>query len=259
MLLEFFRGDKMDYQNKTIVVTGAAQGIGAEIARSYAEGGGRVIIADIKEREGRLLEEEIRGKGYIASFIKTDVAREPEVKYMVAEALRLYDSIDILINNAAISYHQEDLLTMQLETWNKIIGINLTGVFLCSKHCGTVMKLQEKGCIINLASTRAMMSEANTEAYSASKGGILALTHALAVSLGGYNIRVNAISPGWIECGSYEAIKPSDHNQHPVGRVGRPRDIAGLCLYLTSEAASFITGANMVVDGGMTVKMIYQE
>ncbi len=249
----------MDYKNRTIIITGAAQGIGAEIARSYAQKGGRVIIADLKEREGLLLQEELRGRGHNASFIRTDVSKESEVKYLVAETLRLHDAIDVLINNAAISFHQEDPLTMPLETWNKIIGINLTGVFLCAKHCGTVMKLQKKGSIINMASTRAMMSEANTEAYSASKGGILALTHALSVSLGGHGIRVNAISPGWIACGDDEALKPSDHRQHPVGRVGRPQDIASLCLYLTSDEASFITGANMVVDGGMTIKMIYQE
>lgn len=250
---------KVNYQEKTIVVTGAAQGIGRSIALAYGAKGGRVIIGDINEAGGISLQEEMLQKGYTASFIKADIAKESEVKYMVAETLRMYDAIDILINNAAISFHREDPLTMPLETWNKIIGINLTGAFLCSKHCGTVMKLQGKGNIINIASTRGLMSEAFTEAYSASKGGILALTHSMAVSLGQYGIRVNSISPGWIECEKYSELRDSDHKQHPAGRVGKPEDIAGLCLYVTSEEASFITGTNIVVDGGMTVKMQYLD
>lgn len=248
----------MNYHNKTIIVTGAAQGIGRSVALAYGAKGGRMVIADINEIKGALLQAEMTELGYNATFIKVDISKESEVKYMVAEALRVYNTIDVLINNAAISFHQEDPLTMPLDTWNRIIGINLTGTFLCSRHCGTVMKLQEKGNIVNMASTRGLMSEAHTEAYTASKGGILALTHGLAVSLGKYGIRVNAISPGWIECGDYQKLKATDHKQHPAGRVGKADDIASLCLYLTSEDASFITGANMVVDGGMTIKMIYE-
>ena len=249
----------MDYKNKTVIVTGGAQGIGKAIAQGYCGKAANVIIADINEEKGAALQEEMRKQGYNATFLKVDISRESQVKYMVAEAIRIYDTIDVLINNAAISFNQEDPLSMSMEVWNKIIGINLTGTFLCSKHCGTVMKLQGKGSIINIASTRGLMSEANTEAYTASKGGVLSLTHGMAVSLGKYGIRVNAVSPGWIECNSYQELRQADHQQHPIGRVGRPEDIASLCLYLTSEAATFITGANMVVDGGMTVKMIYEE
>jgi NAD(P)-dependent dehydrogenase (short-subunit alcohol dehydrogenase family) len=121
------------------------------------------------------------------------------------------------------------------------------------------MKKNSGGCIVNIASTRALMSEANTFAYSASKGGILSLTHSLAVSLGPDKIRVNAISPGWIETGDYHSLSETDHSQHPAGRVGKPADIVKACFYLTDPDNDFVTGTNIVVDGGMTRKMIYEE
>jgi len=248
----------MTYLDKRLVVTGAGEGIGKSIAMAYGKTGARVILAEINEETGKKVEAEMRDLGYEATFIKTDVSKESDVKYMVSETIRLYEGIDVLINNAAISFYQESPLEMSLETWNRIIGINLTGNFLCTKHCGTIMKLQKSGNIINIASTRAFMSEAFTEAYTASKGGIISLTHGLAVSLGQYGIRVNSISPGWIELGDYGELRPVDHQQHPVGRVGKPEDVAKLCLYLTSPEASFITGSNFTVDGGMTKKMIYE-
>ena len=143
--------------------------------------------------------------------------------------------------------------------------VNVTGAYLCVKYCAPHMSAE--GCsIINIASTRALMSEPNTEPYSASKGALLALTHSLAASLGP-KIRVNAISPGWIETSEWRrkkdrkfvALRECDHKQHLVGRVGRPEDIAQAACYLTSQDASFITGTNIVIDGGMTVKMIYEE
>jgi NAD(P)-dependent dehydrogenase (short-subunit alcohol dehydrogenase family) len=121
------------------------------------------------------------------------------------------------------------------------------------------MKKNSGGCIVNIASTRALMSEANTFAYSASKGGILSLTHSLAVSLGPENIRVNAISPGWIETKNYNKLSPADHAQHPAGRVGKPEDIVKACFYLTDPDNDFVTGSNLVIDGGMTTKMIYAD
>ena len=115
------------------------------------------------------------------------------------------------------------------------------------------------GSIVNIASTRAFMSEPNAEAYAASKGGIIALTHALAASLSPYNITVNSISPGWIETGDYGALRDKDHSQHLSGRVGTPEDIARACMYLTQEGNNFVTGTNITVDGGMTKKMMYEE
>jgi NAD(P)-dependent dehydrogenase (short-subunit alcohol dehydrogenase family) len=154
---------------------------------------------------------------------------------------------------------------LSTEEWNRVIATNLQSVYLVTRY---LLPLMPRGAsIINIASTRALMSEPNTEAYSASKGGILALTHAMAISLAPRGIRVNAISPGWIETSNWKKrsirkeplLRDIDHLQHPAGRVGKPEDIAYACLFLSSEEASFITGVNLVVDGGMTVKMIYAE
>ena len=152
---------------------------------------------------------------------------------------------------------------LELGDWNRVIATNLTGVFLCSKHAVPLLR-PGKGAIVNIASTRALQSEPHTEAYSASKGGVVALTHALAVSLGP-DIRVNCISPGWIAVDAWQksanrrppTMRPEDHAQHPVGRVGSPEDIAALVAWLISPQAGFVTGQNFVVDGGMTRKMIY--
>jgi NAD(P)-dependent dehydrogenase (short-subunit alcohol dehydrogenase family) len=154
---------------------------------------------------------------------------------------------------------------LPLEAWQQVLETNLTGYFLCAKYAIPHLRAA-RGAIVNIASTRALQSEPNTEAYSASKGAIVALTHALAVSLGPA-IRLNCISPGWIEVGNWKKAalrrapwhSPADQQQHPVGRVGEPADIAAMTAYLLSEAAGFITGQNIIIDGGMTNKMIYVE
>jgi NAD(P)-dependent dehydrogenase (short-subunit alcohol dehydrogenase family) len=154
---------------------------------------------------------------------------------------------------------------LELDQWQRRIDVNLTGAFLIAKH--TVPHLrQRRGSIVNIASTRALQSEPNSEAYAASKGGLLALTHALAVSLGP-DVRANSISPGWIDVTAWQADAPSepqplsaaDHEQHPSGRVGKPEDVAAMVAYLVSPDARFVTGQNFVIDGGMTRKMIYED
>jgi NAD(P)-dependent dehydrogenase (short-subunit alcohol dehydrogenase family) len=191
-----------------------------------------------------------------------DVSDESEVKAVVRETVASFRRVDALINNAGI-FINKPLANLSLEDWNRVLGINLTGTFLCAKYSAPHLA-KTKGTIINIASTRALMSEPDTEAYSASKGGVVSLTHSLALSLGP-DVRVNCISPGWIDVsgwkkrGASRSVKLSemDHKQHPAGRVGRPEDIASMAAYLISNEAGFITGANFVVDGGMTRKMIY--
>lgn len=247
--------------NKVAIITGGGQGIGKAIAKKFLENNISVVIAEIDESAGKETEEEYSSLGGI-KFIKTDVSKEEEVRNMVEETIKIFGRINYLINNAGISINKH-ITELTLEEWNKVISVNLTGAFLCSKYAYSYLR-KEKGVIINIASTRAFMSEPNTEAYSASKGGIYALTHALAISLGP-EIRVNCISPGWIEVSEWKkksVRKPSeltelDHKQHPVGRVGKPEDISSLVYFLISEEAGFITGANFIVDGGMTRKMIY--
>jgi NAD(P)-dependent dehydrogenase (short-subunit alcohol dehydrogenase family) len=179
------------------------------------------------------------------------------VKNAIATTIETFNRLDILVNNAAISNPENPpVAQMSLVQWNEIISVNLTGAFLGCKYA--IPHLQKNGgVIINIASTRALMSEPNTEAYSSAKGGIVALTHALANSLGPA-IRVNCISPGWIDTtAGAENLSEQNHKQHPAGRVGIPEDVASMALYLASEETSFMTGANLVVDGGMTRKMIY--
>jgi NAD(P)-dependent dehydrogenase (short-subunit alcohol dehydrogenase family) len=147
---------------------------------------------------------------------------------------------------------------ISVEEWDEIINTNLRSVFLCSREAAKVMKISGGGSIVNIASTRAFMSEPNSEAYAATKGGIVALTHAMAASFSPYHIRVNCISPGWIETGDYARLTDADHEQHFSGRVGKPEDVAKACLYLTSDGNEFINGTNIILDGGMTRKMIYE-
>lgn len=254
----------MDFSSKIVIVTGSGQGIGACVAAEFAKHKATVIIAEIDEEAGKEVEEMILQDGGDACFIQTDVADEVSVKQMVFQVVERYGKIDVLVNNAAIPF-QSNLFGTSIEEFEKVMRVNVTGAYMCTKYCGTYMT-GEGPSIINMASTRALMSEPNTEAYSASKGALLSLTHALAASLGP-KIRVNAISPGWIETNAWKkkkdrkfvALREKDHMQHLTGRVGVPEDIAKAVLYLSSIEAGFITGANFVIDGGMTVKMIYAE
>ncbi|RSK26743.1 glucose 1-dehydrogenase [Bacillus sp. HMF5848] len=245
------------FHGLTVIVTGAANGIGKEIAVAYVRAGANVVIADVDEQKGKQLTKELASKNVV--FIKTDVKLPNDINNLMEQAKELFGTIHILINNAGVSRwkHPYDLT---VEEWDDILNTNLRSVFLASREAAKHMEKNEKGgSIINIASTRAIMSEKNTEAYAASKGGIVSLTHALAISFGEKRIKVNAISPGWIEVGDYSKLRHVDHSQHPAQRVGQPSDIAKACLYLTAPDNNFITGTNLVIDGGMTKKMIYEE
>jgi hypothetical protein len=248
---------------KVALVTGGGQGIGKAIALAFLERGMRVVIAEADEDAGAETEREYKEKGEIA-FVATDVTREADVRRALDQAEARFGGLDALVNNAGINV-VKPLAELTLDEWRRVIDTNLTGYMLFAKHAAPALKARN-GAIVNIASTRALMSEPNTESYAASKGGIVALTHALAASLGP-DVRVNCISPGWIDVSSWKKstkrkpaqLTPEDHAQHPAGRVGRPEDIAGLAAYLIGPESGFITGANFVVDGGMTRKMIYAE
>lgn len=253
-------------KNKTIIVTGGAQGIGKCVSQHLLECGYQVAIADIDREAGEECLQEFSRFQEALLFTQTDVSQESSVQQCIKNVFDKFQRIDALINNAGIAEPDNGPIEhLSLEDWQKVIQTNLTGCFLMSKYAISCLR-QSKGVIINIASTRALQSEKNTEAYSASKGGIIALTHALAISLGP-NIRVNCISPGWIEVSQWRKsiqrkkpqLRETDHLQHPVGRVGKPEDVASMTEYLISDAAEFITGQNFVIDGGMTRKMIYEE
>jgi NAD(P)-dependent dehydrogenase (short-subunit alcohol dehydrogenase family) len=244
-------------RRKILAVTGGAQGIGRAIALHFAQRGYAVSLADTHVTAGRATLKTLRGKGAKAEFFRTDISKEAEVRNWLRATARTLGCPDVLVNNAGIRA-SAPFLTLSPKAFDLVLATNLRGTFLCTQAAAKLMvKHGKAGAIINIASTRAFMSEANTEAYSASKGGIVTLTHATAVSLGARGIRVNSISPGWIETrGSKHSRR--DKLQHPAGRVGTPEDIARACLFLAEEAG-FMTGQNVTVDGGMTVKMIYED
>jgi NAD(P)-dependent dehydrogenase (short-subunit alcohol dehydrogenase family) len=248
----------MNLKGKVVIVTGGGRGIGRAIAAAYSSEGASVVIAESDPVTGKETEAYIQNKGGIAVFLRTDVRRSEEIIKLMDFTREHYGRIDILINNAGygkwISPYE-----LTVEDWDDVINTNLRSVFLCSREAGRIMRGNGGGSIVNIASTRAFMSEPHSEAYAASKGGIVALTHALAASFSKDHIMVNCISPGWIETGDYDKLSEADHRQHFSGRVGRPDDIARACLYLTSGGNDFINGANLVIDGGMTKKMIYEE
>lgn len=251
---------------KVVAVTGGAQGIGRAIALRFARAGYAVSIADSDEDAGREAAGMIEKAGAKCLFVRTDVADAGQIGRWVEGTLQRLGCPDALVNNAGIG-RRAPFLELGTEDFDRVIAVNLRGTFLCSQAMARRMVERGKGgAIVNIASTRAFMSEAGTEAYTASKGGIVALTHGMAVSLGPSGIRVNCISPGWIETRDWQYTprvttpvhSERDRLQHPVGRVGKPEDIADACYYLV-EQAGFMTGQNVTLDGGMSVKMIYEE
>ena len=248
----------MKFLNKVVAITGAGKGIGHALALAYASEG--AIVCGLDKNEPDLLKTknlvETKGRNFHAFTI--DLADTAAINKVFSEIVILLGKIDILINNAGLGINKS-IFDLSIVEWDYVVNTNLRGTFVCSREAARIMKSNGGGAIVNIASTRALMSEPDTFPYSASKGGILALTHSLAVSLGDDHITVNAVSPGWIETVNYDKLSREDHAQHPAGRVGTPQDIVRACFYLTDPANDFVTGINLVVDGGMTKKMIYVE
>ncbi|TWE09735.1 NAD(P)-dependent dehydrogenase (short-subunit alcohol dehydrogenase family) [Pseudomonas sp. AG1028] len=244
---------------RVALVTGAARGIGEGVAHWLLEHGWRVALCDLAGSQGA---EVAAALGEHAAFVAMDVSDETQVAQGVAAVIERFGRLDALVCNAGVaSPHSGPLQELSLEQWNQVLAINLSGPMLLAKHCAAHLRATG-GTIVNMASTRASQSEPESEAYAASKGGLIALTHALAISLGP-SIRVNAVSPGWIDSRdaaqrASEPLSVEDHAQHPVGRVGQVEDVAALVAWLLSPEAGFVTGQEFVTDGGMTRKMIYR-
>ena len=214
-------------------ITGGADGIGRNIVKAFCNSQYQVAFCDKNEDLGIQTAKETG-----AIFYHADVSNKESLENCMHELFEKWGDMDIIINNAGISEFSP-ITETSVEDFDKILSINLRPVFICS--------------------TRYLMSEPGSESYAASKGGIYSLTHALALSLADFHITVNCISPGWIQTNDYEQLRPEDHAQHPSRRVGKPEDIARMCLFLCQEENDFINGQNIIIDGGMTKKMIYLE
>lgn len=234
------------------LVTGAAHGIGAAIARRLYADGWQVVLVD---HDAEAVRRVAAGLGPNAHPVVADVADEALVLGAVEQARAVAGRLDAVVCNAGIMI-RKPLAALNLADWSRVLATNLTSTYLFVRAAETLLR-QARGAVVTIASTRAHMSEPDTESYAAAKGGLVALTHALAVSLGP-DVRVNCISPGWIDVKG-DGLRPEDDEQHPAGRVGRPADVASLVAWLLDPANSFVTGAEFVLDGGMTRKMIYAE
>ncbi|HKS61044.1 MAG TPA: SDR family oxidoreductase [Xanthobacteraceae bacterium] len=240
-------------KHKVAVVTGAAHGIGRATARLLLDEGWLIGAVDVARPE---LERAFGKLARRVLLIEGDIGDEATAKRAVTETIERFGQLDGVVSNAGIMI-RKPIRQLTIADWRRVLDVNLTAAFLLAKAAERALT-QTKGAFVSIASTRAAMSEPSTEAYSASKGGLVALTHALAISLA--PVRVNCVSPGWIATRDYDKLRRKDHAQHPAGRVGRPEDIAEIVGWLLDgERSGFVTGANFTVDGGMTRKMIYAE
>lgn len=242
--------------NRRVFVTGGAHGIGKGLVEAFAREGDRVEFCDTDARRGAATAAETG-----ARFHEVDVTDAPGLEGCMQEIFARLGDVDILVNNVGISLFKP-LTELSIEEFDRVIDTNLRSAFITARLLARHRRRNGNtryGRIVNLCSTRYLQSEAGCEAYAASKGGIYALTHALAVSLAPLHITVNALAPGWIHVREEEVLRPEDHAFHPSGRVGDPGDIARMCLFLCEAANDFINGQTLVIDGGATIRMIYPE
>jgi NAD(P)-dependent dehydrogenase (short-subunit alcohol dehydrogenase family) len=250
-----------NFDGKVALVTGAAQGIGKVIVQKFAEAGAAVVFCDLLDAEGEQVAEEIRAKGGRALYQHTDVSAPQAVEHLTQQAVENYGRLDILVNNAKADAWDR-LTELELEDWNRVLAVCLTGSFLCAKYAIPHMIASGGGVIINISSVHALVSYAGFPAYDTAKAGLLGLTRQIAADYGPEGIRANTILPGRIV---HEDFKkrltrlPSNPparlpfpSYYPVGRLGTSEDVAGAVLYLASDTAQFITGTELVVDGGLT-------
>jgi len=251
--------------NPVALITGAAHGIGKGIAARLARSGHTVVVFDINRERGAHVAAAIEHEHGVESLaLAGDTGSEDDVRAGVDEIRQRFGRLDALVNNAG-NPDPSSVSLDQLERtmWDRYLEVNLTGYFLVAKHAVPLLR-ERCGAIVNIASIHALQSDTDHNmAYAATKGGIVAFTHALALSEGP-RVRVNCISPGWIDVRDEEERRSSplrdiDHAQHPAGRVGLPRDVAALTAFLLSDEAGFITGQNFIADGGMTRKMIFAK
>ena len=252
-------------RGKVAIVTGGALGIGRACALKFAEEGASVVVTDLDAKQGQVVVDEIRRAGGEATFIKQDVADEAGWVRVMSAALGTYRKLDILVNNAGVAL-AKDVEHTTIEEWRRLMSINLDGVFLGTKHAIMAMKPNRSGSIVNLSSIEGFIGDPNLAAYNASKGGVRIFTKSAALycAKAGYNIRVNSVHPGYIwtpmvenflkSQGDVAAGRKMLDSLHPLGHIGEPEDIAYGVLYLASDESKFVTGTELLIDGGYTAQ-----
>lgn len=249
----------MRLENKVALISGGARGMGAVEAKLFAEEGAKVIIGDILEEEGRKVEAEIYEAGGECVFVSLDVSSEEAWQNAVNEAVSRYGKLDILVNNAGI-YRAHNVEETTSDEWNQVMGINAKGVFLGTKHAIPAMRDAGGGSIVNISSVAGLVGSRATSAYNASKGAVRLLTKSTAIQYASDGIRANSVHPGTIETPMTEgfladpSMRQDRMDRTPIGRLGKPEDVAYGALFLASDEASFMTGSELVIDGGRTAE-----
>ena len=253
----------MKLEGRVAIVTGAAKGIGWGIAKIFVQEGAKVAVVDWDEENGNKTAAELKAAGGDTIFIKCDVSKEDEVRAMTQKTLQTYQRIDVLVNNAGVGVYKA-FMDASLADWDRALGVNLKGQVFCSREAVPQMQKQGKGAIVNISSVHAFQTVNGVAPYATSKGGVFALTHAMAIDLAP-TIRVNAIAPGWVYTPLIQSI--FDSYDDPAGqrkeverralmkRIGRPEEIGYAAAFLASDEASFITGTQLFVDGGLTAQL----
>lgn len=246
-------------ENKVAIVTGAGSGIGKSIASMYASEGAKVVVSDINEKGGNETVSEIKAKGGDAFFIKADTSNHAENQALVEQTLKHYGGLHIACNNAGVGGPSMPVGEYPTDGWDKVISINLSGVFYGMRYQIPAMLASGGGSIVNIASILGLVGFANSSAYVAAKHGVVGLTQNAAIEYATKNIRVNAIGPGFImtplltsnmDAATLKALE----SLHPIGRLGKPEEVAELALWLSSSRSSFVTGSYYTVDGGYTAR-----
>ncbi len=251
----------MKLENKVAIVTGGAMGIGRGIAAVFLREGAKVVIADVNRSEGTKAAAELKKDGAEAIFVECDVAKEEAIQRMVEETVDRFKALHVLVNNAGIGVYKT-VLDTSTEEWDRCLAVNLRGVFLCSKYAIPHIKAAGGGAIVNIASVHSYQNVGGTAPYAASKGGVVTLTRVMAIDYGKDKIRVNAICPGWIYTPLIQGIFAGDpdpekarqavEQRQVLGRLGNPEEVGEAAAFLASQEASYITGASLMVDNGMT-------
>ena len=248
----------LDLKNKVAIITGARRGMGRAHALALAKADAKVVVSDISQEDCEIVVGEIKKAGGEALAVKCDVSKKQEVDNMVKAAVGKWGKVDILVNNAGICQFKP-FLEITEEEWDRTIDINLKGYFLCAQAASREMVKQKSGAIVNIASIamgQMGVGFATLAHYSASKGGIVAMTETMAIELGPYNIRVNAIAPGVIDTPMVDPLKSDPKTMEgtltrvPLHRMGKPEEVSNLVLFLASDASSYMTGSTVVIDGG---------